>query len=212
MPRYFRRPGLFRLASGRPRVSDRLRASERLSGQALVEFTLVIPIVLLLLIGLSDLGRIFAAGVVTESSARAAAEIAAQQYLHDYPLAPPAPAPASYYSNLHLRAAQAVCAEMKSLPNTNFSGGNCSGMPIVLACVHDGVDDSCATEPFGDAIPPGCTQLTPAPTNTLPTGTETSRYVEVRVCYHFTPLTHSALFVVPDVYLQTTRIFTVADY
>lgn len=178
----------------------------------MVEFALVIPILLILIVGVSDLGRVFAAGVVTESAARAAAEIAAQQYLKDYPSGPPNPVPSGYYADLHLRAAQAVCAELKSLPNTNFSGGNCSGMPIVLACVHDGTDDSCAAEPFGDAVPPGCSDLTTPPTNAMPGGSEPSRFVEVRVCYQFTPITQTILLPIPDIYLQRTRMFTVADY
>jgi hypothetical protein len=85
-------------------------------------------------------------------------------------------------------------------------------MPVVLACVHDGADDACAIEPFGNPIPPACTEMSSPPSNTLPGGTETSRFVEVRVCYRFTPLTHSLLLVVPDIDLQRTRMFTVADY
>lgn len=87
----------------------------------MVEFALVIPILLILTVGLSDLGRVFAAGVVTESAARAAAEIAAQQYLRDYPSGPPNPVPLGYYAALDLPAAQAICAELKSVPNANFS-------------------------------------------------------------------------------------------
>jgi hypothetical protein len=185
------------------------------SGQSLVEFSLIVPIMMVLAIGFADLGRVFVAAIMTESAARDAAEIAAQQYLKDYPLEAPSPVPPGYYADLHQRAARAVCAELKSLPNTNFTGGeagDCSEMPIVLACVHDGTDDSCAIEPFGDAIPAGCSELLTAPSPALPGGTETSRFVEVRVCYKFTPLTHSLLFVVPEIYLQQTRVFTVADY
>lgn len=183
------------------------------AGQALAEFALVIPVLLILVLGVADLGRVFAAGVVTESAARDAAEIAAQQYLHDYPLAAPTSPPANYYANLHLRAAQAVCAELKTLPNTNFDSatGDCSGWPIVLACVHDGVDDACATEPFGDAVPANCSALTTPLTNAQPSGTEQSRFVEVRVCYEFTLLAQG-LLPISDIYLQDSRVFTVADY
>lgn len=179
-----------------------------------MEFALVIPVLLMLVLGVSDLGRVFATGVMTESAARDAAEIAAQQYLHDYPIAAPAPPPSNYYANLHLRAAQAVCAELKALPNTNFDSttGNCSGWPIVMACVHDGVDDACGTEPFGDPIPPACNTLATPPTSAQPAGTEQTRFVEVRVCYQFTPLIHGLLLPISDIYLQNTRVFTVADY
>jgi hypothetical protein len=184
----------------------------------LVEFSLVIPFLLILVIGFADLGRIFATGVMTESAARDAAEIVAQQYLQDYPIAAPSSAPAGYYTRLHLRGARVICSELKSLPNTNYVAGlgpgdsSCSGMPIVLVCVHDGVDDSCQIEPFGDPVPAGCDGMVSAPSNALPGGTENRRFVEVRLCYLFTPLTHSLLLPVPEIYLQRTRMFSVADY
>ncbi|HYK94733.1 MAG TPA: TadE/TadG family type IV pilus assembly protein [Candidatus Dormibacteraeota bacterium] len=181
----------------------------------MTELALVLPILLILVLGIGDLGRVFAVGVMTESAARDAAEIVAQQYLIDYPLAAPSSAPSGYYAGLHLKGARAVCAELKSLPNTVATGVICSGMPLMFVCVHDGVDDACSTEPFGDPVPARCDQLDLVQhpiTNALPGGTETSRFVEVRLCYDFTPLTHSLFFVVPEIYMQQTRTFTVADY
>lgn len=194
--------------------SVRTRSHRSASGQAVVEFALVVPILMIIVLGLADLGRVFATGVMTESATRDAAEIMAQQYLRDYPLAAPSSPPPNFYRDLHLRAAQAVCAELQSLPNTNISGGDCSGMPLVLACVHDGVDDWCPIEPFGDSIPQGCDSLlSPAISNSVaPVAGDQSRFVEVRVCYRFTPLTHALLLPIPDIYLQYTRVFTVADY
>jgi Flp pilus assembly protein TadG len=52
----------------------------RLRGQALVEFALVLPIVLVLLLTVSDFGRLFATTITIESAARAAAEVAATEY------------------------------------------------------------------------------------------------------------------------------------
>jgi hypothetical protein len=192
-----------RLASFRPRQR----------GQSLVEFALIVPILLMLLVGIADLGRVFAASIVVESSTRNAAEIAAQQYLRDFPTWPPAsPVPSGYYSDLHLKAARAVCAETRGLPNSSYSGGSCPDMPIVAVCVHDGTDDACNSEPFGASIPPECGDLSSWPTNDPPSGAEPSRYVEVRVCYHFSMLTQVPFISFQDFFIQRTRTFTVADY
>ena len=52
-----------------PRLPRRLAA-----GQSLVEFAIITPVVLLLLVGISDLGRLFASAVAIESAAREAAD------------------------------------------------------------------------------------------------------------------------------------------
>ena len=43
-------------------------------GQSLVEFAIIVPVVLLLLVGISDLGRLYASAVAIESAAREAAD------------------------------------------------------------------------------------------------------------------------------------------
>jgi hypothetical protein len=207
----------------------RLRFSRRLipshqRGQSLAEFALITPILLILLVGIADLGRVFATGIVVESATRNAAEIAAQQYLVDFPTWPPAsPIPSGYYTDLHLKAARAVCAETRSLPNSSYTAGDCPTMPLVQVCVHDAMDDTCEDEPFGASIPPECNALAPTsppatpaaspPNNTIyGTGTEQSRYVEVRVCYQFSMLTQVPYLWFGDLYIQRTRTFTVPDY
>ena len=59
--------------------SDRLRR-ERIKterGQALIEFALVVPVMLILLLGMIDLGRAFVFGVTTQEGARQATRLAA---------------------------------------------------------------------------------------------------------------------------------------
>jgi hypothetical protein len=206
----------------RPTRSSSPRVRQR--GQSLVEFTLVIPILVILFVGIADFGRIFNAGVVLEAAARDAAEHAAQKYLANPPgnttdspqvrlsTSAPTPGDSSYYADIHLDAAQAVCAEARQLPNTDFSGGNCATWPVVAACVHDGADPTCGSTPagFNSSIPPQCSQMSAAWSNATPVTGE--RTVEVRVCYEFTPLLSLPLFSLGDFYLERTRTFTIPCY
>jgi hypothetical protein len=176
----------------------------------------VLPILLVLLVGIGDLGRVFAAGIVIEGAARDGAEIGARSYLKENPLGPPAPG--SYYQDLHARVAKAVCYDMKGLPDVAFvattgadAPGTCPSLPV-LVCVHDGSDDACNVPPFGAIPPSGCTSFNSAPTNSPPTTGEMSLYVEVRVCYQFNSITQSAYFGFPTIFLQDARTFTVANY
>ena len=57
-------------------------------GQSLVEFALVLPMLLVLLLGIADFGRVFPAGITIEAAARNAAEAAAQEYLRIGPGSP----------------------------------------------------------------------------------------------------------------------------
>ena len=172
------------------------------------------PILMILLVGIADLGRVFAAGIVIEGAARDGAEIGARSYLKENPLGPPAPG--SYYQDLHRRVAKAVCYDMKGLPDVAFvatagvdAPGTCPSLPVTV-CVHDGVDDACIVQPFGAVPPPGCTIFN-APATTL-VGESGRTFVEVRVCYQFNSITSSAFFGFPTIFLQDARIFTVANY
>jgi Flp pilus assembly protein TadG len=199
-------------------LGRRRRGHRRSSGQSLVEFALVLPILLILLVGIGDLGRVFAAGIVIEGSARDGAEIGARSYLKENPTGPPTTA-GTYYQGLHQRVAKAVCYDMKGLPDVAFvaatgvdAPGTCPSLPVAV-CVHDGMDDSCGVQPYGATPPSGCTSFNSAPTNATPPPTgETSLYVEVRVCYQFNSITQSAFFGFPTIYLQDSRTFTVANY
>jgi hypothetical protein len=176
----------------------------------MVEFALILPVMLVLLIGIADLGRVFAAGVVIEGAARDGAEIGARGYLKENPYGPPTPG--TYYQNLHLRVAKAVCAEMKNLPDTPFDAatGTCPSMPVMV-CVHDGVDDACADQPFSATPAAECTVFSPAASHTPGAG-ELGIFVEVRVCYKFTAITQSPFYSFGTIFLQQARTFTVANY
>src|SRR5918999_379430 len=97
-------------------VADRGPGAVR--GQSLVEFALVLPILLVLLLGIADFGRVFTAGIVLEASARNAAEAAAQEYLQlcrNRPTCPPLDD--TDYAALHGVALVEACREAERLPN-----------------------------------------------------------------------------------------------
>ena len=196
-----------RLAFAPPRRGQR--------GQSLIEFAFVIPILLILVIGVADFGRIFAHGLALEAAARDAAEIGANEYLANPPAPLDQPAPAglaTYYDPLHVRAARVVCAELRDLPNANFDPvtTNCPGMPLIAVCVHDGQDPSCGTEVFGSTVPAQCSGMSTMPTNTQ--SGSTSRWVEVRVCYRFTAFLNLPIMSFADVWLEQSRSFVIPCY
>jgi hypothetical protein len=185
-------------------------------GQAVVEFALIAPIVLVLLLVVGDFARLFATSITIESAARDAAEVGAQEYLRSPPSSPPS---GTYYdgasTSIHQAVETTICNELGGLPN---AGSNCTAMPVV-ACVHDGTDPGCSTiYPSGVTVPSQCTSLASnLPTNAQGGSSETSTWVEVRVCYRFsTLLGFSQIGPIPlpfgDYYLQRTRVFTVANY
>jgi len=72
--------GLLRAASaGANNLRERVRTWRSEAGQSLVEFSLVLPIMLLLLFALVDFGRAFHAWLVVTNSAREGARVAAVQ-------------------------------------------------------------------------------------------------------------------------------------
>jgi hypothetical protein len=194
----------------------------------MVEFALVLPLLLVLLLGIADFGRVFAAGITVESAARTAAEATALEYLRNPPAPFPSPAPvppdASYYADLHRLAAQTACEEVRPLPNAEYdvNSRTCDGL-VILVCVHDSADPACGDPPAGfpdPAAQPSCTQMDPAPEPLQEAEAPDLRYVEVRLCYRFTTLFNLTNIQLPfgaglslgDVYLQKNRTFTVADY
>jgi hypothetical protein len=186
-------------------------------GQSMAEFILVLPILFVLFIGIADFGRVFQAGVAIEAATRDAAEAAANQYVANPPGPLDAAAPGtdqSYYNSLHAYAAGVVCADLRSLPNTNYDAGtqSCPDMPLVLVCVHDSADGGCANlaSPGSAGIPAGCTDFATPPTNSQAGSLQ--RWVEVRTCYHFTNIMNLPLFAFGDVYLQRSRNFTIPCY
>jgi len=211
----------------RPRVSAggaRLPFVRPERGQALAEFTLVIPILLILLLTVGDFGRFFAAGISVESIARTAAEYAAREYLREEAAAGGIPLDAAGYDRVHAYAWETVCEEAARLPDIQLfgSGSECRGIPTVV-CVHDLGDPNCANS-YNDStgIPPECTSLGPGarPTNAIG-GSEASRFVEVRVCYPFKTLipvdgissVGGPLAPLTGIFhIERARSFTVVDY
>ena len=183
----------------------------------MVEFAMVAPILLMLVVIVGDFGRIFAASLSLEAAARDAAEAMANSYLAGPPgpLDQPAPAGSStYYMPLHQLAARTVCDETSDLANSTFdpTTSSCAGMPLIQACIHDGQDPECGNEAQGATIPnPECGGMVSAPTKANG-GAGTPRWAEVRICYHFTAILNLPLFSLGDFWLERTRTFVIACY
>lgn len=189
------------------------RRARRARGQSMVEFGLVLPIMLVILLVVADFGRLFAAGITVESAARNAAEVAAAEYDQALLL------PSVDHAAIHRGAWSSVCDEASSLPNAApGGGGECSGLPT-LVCVHDGADPGCGSVyNEGSGIPAGCPTVAGGATSGM-NGSE-SRYVEVVVCYRFSTLLSITLPTVGgplaslggDFFIERGRVFAVADY
>ncbi len=196
-----------------------------LRGQSLVELALVLPMLIVLLLGIADFGRVFAAGITIEAAARDAAEAAALERLRGDP--PSTPGDAAFYERLHGIAARTACAEARPLPNTTYVADDpstttvdeeaCPGMPVVAVCVQDGLDPSCGAlaSGFAGTPPSQCTDLS-RPWDASSGGAIGSHSVEVRLCYRFTTLMNidvglpfGAGLTLGDVYLQKARTFVV---
>ena len=183
-------------------------------GQSLVEFTLILPILMIVLLLVADFGRLFAAGITIESAARTAAEVAAAEYNR-------AGLPIDYAA-IHRDAWSSVCDEASKLPNATPGGtGQCDGLPTVV-CVHDGADGGCGNVyNAASGVPAGCPGLLAGnrPANTKNLGV-VSPYVEVRVCYRFNTIFQITLPSIGgslsslggDFFIERARVFTVADY
>lgn len=185
-------------------------------GQTLVEFALVLPILLVILLGVVDFGRVFSASMAVEASTRNAAEVGAIERLRN---GPPAPGTEdAYYAALHLQVAKVVCSELSLLPNTTFDSANrtCPSMPVVRVCVHDGADPRCGAPIAGfdaTSVPFECGNIAVAYSN-VSGGPIGSHGVEVRVCYRFTTLFNlhfrmpwNAGLDLGDVWIQRERVF-----
>jgi hypothetical protein len=187
-------------------------------GQSFVEFALVLPVLLVLLLGIADFGRVFQAGIVAEAAARNGAEAAALERLRAGP--PATPGDPTYYTNLHRIAAQAACAEMRGLPSTTHvpddpstpeDDEGCPDMPVIAVCVQDGD----VGPGFAGTVPAECEGI--ADTWMAASGGLTgSHSVEVRVCYRFSTLFNLHINLpfgwglsLGDVYLERSRAFVV---
>lgn len=192
---------------------------DRANGQALTEFALVVPILLVLLLGIADFGRVFAAGIVVRAASRDGAEAAAQLYVQLYQST--SMSSTAFYSALHAKAATVTCAEVQRLGNTTTDGsGNCT-VPAIAVCVHD------AGLTFNGAVQPGdtCGQTVATPTadeakNCSSLGQAWSNTpdvaglpsVEVRVCYPFTMILQTQILPIGPIYLQQSSRFVAATH
>lgn len=187
---------------------------------------MILPLLLVLLLTVADFGRIFSAGIVIESAARAAAEVAAAEYLTEANrVIPPNPIGAVGYAAIHRAAWLSVCDEASSLPNASSgSGGSqCAGLPTVV-CVHDNTDPNCSTMyNAAGGVPSGCATLSGPPPTNLQVAESTGQkwaYVEVRVCYRFSSVLRMDIPFIGgtlsplggDFFIEKSRIFTVANY
>lgn len=190
----------------------------------MVEFALILPLLLVILLGVIDFGRVFTAGITMEAAARNAAEAAAQEY-QQVIRNTPTPGPADY-QRIHNVALEELCGEAKVLPNRAVDGaGNCT-MPVTAICVHDNAAGDPVCGQAGSAVPPECGDISgwsPVPTNVMPiNGTPPQTpvpYVEVQTCYHFTTLFNLHLQLpfnwslnLGDIWIQRDRTFVVGDY
>jgi len=193
--------------------TQRSRTSRR--GQSLVEFALVLPLLLVMLLGIADFGRVFASGITVEAMSRDAAEAASQEYLQFRRAAAPSSPSTAAYDAVFDRAEEVACEEAETLANLATSGGDCV-MPVIGTCVHDEWGDHCG--PTSASPPSGCSM------STWPPGLSDQAgglpYVKVWTCYRFTTLMNLADLDLPfgwslslgEIWLQRDRAFTVADY
>jgi Flp pilus assembly protein TadG len=198
-----------------PAVEDDDAPSVR-RGQTLVEFALVLPMLLVLLLGIVDFGRVFASGITVEALARNSAEAGAQEYLQARRASAPAQPAGAEYAAVHLRIQEVACEEAKTLANRAVTGASCT-MPVIGSCIHDEWGSHCSA-PSG-TVPSSCSVMASWPP-TLASMAGGLPYVQVTTCYQFTTLINLSDLRLPlgwsltlgEVWLQRERVFTVADY
>lgn len=177
---------------------------------------------LVLLLGIADFGRVFAAGITMEAAARNAAEAAAQEYVQRQRV-DPAPLTPADYDAIRAVAHRVACEDAEILANQAGSPPMCD-MPISAVCVHDADMGDAPDCGEASATPPAeCSALqgswTAANQQTIGTSPFLP-YVEVRMCYRFTTLFNLSGMQLPfgwslsvgDVWLQRDRSFVAGDY
>jgi hypothetical protein len=192
----------------------------------MVEFALVLPMLIVLLLGIADFARVFQAGIVLEAAARNGAEVAAIERLRNKPPTDPSLVDA-YYAHLHDMAAQTACAESRGLPNTTYVADDpltstpdddaCAEWPVIAVCVQDGQDPLCGDLAAGyvGTPPAECDEFSEIGTLRTPDAVM-SHSVEVAVCYQFTTLMNLQLDLpfgsglsLGNVFLERNRAFVV---
>jgi hypothetical protein len=182
---------------------------------------------LILLLGIADFGRVFQAGITMEAAARNAAEAAAQEYVQLIRNRPGGVLDSGDYQRLHDIALEKVCDEAAVLPNRVPATGVGCDMPSTAVCVHlpDGSPDPAGCGTVGGAAAPAECVAVNGTWQTgndgyVPAGSTALPSVEVRTCYRFTTLFNLSQLQLPlgwslsigDIYLERDRDFTVACY
>lgn len=204
-PMSHRRPW-FRLPSARFAPDQAAR------GQSLVEFALVLPLLLILLLGIADFGRIFTAAIASEAAVRNAAEAAALEYMQlDGQDSTPGNLTQAQYDQLRTLALDVGCREAERLPGRVVAGGVCT-MPWFAACIHDNAAGDANCGQNHTSAPAECGHMADTWTAVRAGPTEGRPYVEVRLCYRFDPLMTVPLGDWGSVWLEKENNFTVANY
>jgi Flp pilus assembly protein TadG len=135
------------------RISARMFGRQRRTrdaqrGQSLVEFALVLPIILILVLGIVDFARLYTTMFTVESAAREAADYGAFHwwYWQD------ATTSAATETEMQRRA----CVAVRNLPDYTESGGTCTNPSFASTTTvapYPGAAD-CTTEPHPPADPP----------------------------------------------------------
>jgi hypothetical protein len=191
------------------------RGSRLERGQALVEFGLVLPLLLVFLLGVADFGRVFADGIALEAAARNSAEAAAQEYLQfcsKYASSDCNLLVQGDYDSLHALALEVGCREAERLTNVQETAGTCTN-PVIAVCIHDdnsGDANDCGQEAAG--APAECSRMSD-PWSAVRAGPVDGRpYVEVRMCYLFEPLVPLTDRWWGSIRLQKENNFAVTNY
>lgn len=151
-------------------TAPHVRPSRR-SGQSVVEFALVLPILLLLLVGIADLGRLYASVVAVESAAREAADYGAFSAANWTPVNIPVT-----LAEMERRACTSVAgSHLQDYDTTDpVNNSTCSNPTITCTLERNGDSTDCASSGgFTDGV--DCSVATTEPPCT----------VHVRVSYQF---------------------------
>ena len=95
-------------------------------GQSLVEFALVLPILIVLVVAVGDFGRVYATGVAVEDAAREAADFAAFDDLSASHFFEPAPGTVDAKDSTRFEALRRACSAVSALPDYGAVASFCA--------------------------------------------------------------------------------------
>lgn len=107
----------------KPHITANQHRSQHTAGQSLVEFALVLPVLLLLVLGALDLGRLFSTKITLTNAAREGANYLARH---------PTDALNGYANTINAATNEA------SLPSMSISSVNCSPKDTDFSCMRGG--------------------------------------------------------------------------